>query len=55
MAKKNCEYELLKWLMNSKMKEAEWKIGINESEKYFVNVDEFRLKEKIESEKKKFR
>ena len=50
LAKKNCEYELLKWLMNSKMKEAEWKIGINESEKYFVNVDEFRIKEKIESE-----
>ena len=51
--KKNYENELLKWLMNSKMKETEWKIGINNLEKYFVDVDEYRIKEKIESELKK--
>ena len=52
--KKNYETELLKWLMNSKMKETEWKIGINSLEKYFVDVDDYKLKEKIESELKKF-
>ena len=35
------------------MKETEWKIGINNLEKYFVDVDEYRIKEKIESELKK--
>ena len=51
--KKNYEYELDKWIMRSKMKYAKWKFGIDELEKYFMNVDEFGIKEKNEIELRK--
>ena len=46
--KKNYQYELDKWLMRAKMKYVDWKFGINELEKYFIDVDEFGIKEKNE-------
>ena len=51
--KKYSEYELDKWIMNSKMKYAKWKFGINELEKYFMDVEEFGIKERNELEKRK--
>ena len=51
--KKNCEYELDKWIMRSKMKYVKWKFGIDDLEKYFMNVDEFGIKEKNELELRK--
>lgn len=51
--KKNYEYELDKWIMRSKMKYVNWKFGINDLEKYFLNVDEFGIKEKNELELRK--
>ena len=51
--KKYSEYELDKWIMNSKMKYAKWKFGINELEKYFMDVEEFGIKERNELEIRK--
>ena len=51
--KKYSEYELDKWIMNSKMKYAKWKFGINELEKYFMDVEEFGIKERNELEMRK--
>ena len=39
--------------MNSKMKYAKWKFGINELEKYFMDVEEFGIKERNELEIRK--
>ena len=39
--------------MRSKMKYVNWKFGINDLEKYFLNVDEFGIKEKNELELRK--
>ena len=46
--KKCYEYELDKWNIRAKMKYVDWKFRINELEKYFINVDEFGIKEKNE-------
>ena len=43
--KKNEQYELDKLIIKAKMKYVDWKLGNNESEKYFTN-NEFNLKEK---------
>ena len=51
--KKCYEYELDKWRIRAKMKYVDWKFRINELEKYFINVDEFGIKEKNELELRK--
>ena len=53
LSKKNYEYELDKWIIRSRMKYAKWKFGIDELEKYFMNIDEFGIKEKNELELRK--
>ena len=51
--KKNVEYELDKWVMRSKLKYARWKFDISDLEKYFINAEEFGIKEKNELEIRK--
>ena len=51
--KKNVEYELDKWVMRAKLKYARWKFDISDLEKYFINVEEFGIKEKNELEIRK--
>ena len=50
--KKNEQYELDKLIIKAKMKYVDWKLGNNESEKYFTN-NEFNLKEKNGAEMRK--
>jgi hypothetical protein len=50
--KKNEQYELDKLIIKAKMKYVDWKLGNNESEKYFTN-NEFNLKEKNGEEMRK--
>ena len=44
--KKNEQNEFDKLIMRAKMKNVDWKFGINQLEKYFTNVNEFTKKEK---------
>ena len=46
-------YELEKWIMSTKFKYADWKYGINDINKYFVNINEFGQKEEKELEMRK--
>ena len=46
-------YELEKWIMSTKFKYADWKYGINDINKYFINMNEFGQKEEKELEMRK--
>ena len=46
-------YDLQKWIMRSKFKYADWKYGIADTEKYFIDMREFGQQEEKELEMRK--
>ena len=41
-------YNLENWIMRSKFRYAQWKYGISDAEKYFININDFGKKEENE-------